>query len=401
MEDKIVLISKDALRKSALPIYGGNYWETPNIDSLAEKGTIFTNYYTAGGSTAMAFTAMALGQNLFETDRKLYDGNESSQNGDTLFDKLYDAGYDVHIAWDKSYDTFAKKHFKCEGLHTKVHVLDNIIPHPLPHINGKFDDLTFIDEETEKGLALVESLFEEIGNIEGKVFLWFHLPHVFRGRNSYDSDIDVFDNIIGMARKYFSDESIYVSADHGQMNGMKGKFSYGYDVENNVIQIPLITPRKDGKHINDQLLSNTQLAQIFGLEEIKQQEFVYCETAYYAQPFRKMAIVHGHYKLVYDKYNKSFSLYDLQWDPEENLNLYYTEFFDVDRKCWYSLNQRFYYPHWDEANSEREILLNEYKRVWKNGTFFEELYQGIYTRMKLLASRILNRVPKEIISIGK
>lgn len=401
MNDKIILISKDALRKKTLPLFGGKYWSTPNIDELAKKGTVFTNYYTAGGSTAMAFTAMALGKYLFETDRKLYDGKESSQNGNTIFDRLYDAGYDVNIAWDKSYDTFAKKHFKCEGIHTKIHVLDNIIPHPLPHVNGTFDDLTFIDKETEAGLCLVEDLFNRISKIEGKTFLWFHLPHVFRGRNSYDSDIDVFDHIIGMARKYFPDDSLYISADHGQMNGMKGKFSYGYDVENSVIQIPLITPFRDGKHINDSLLSNTQLAQIFGLDELKSQQFVYCETAYYAQPFRKMAIVHNHFKLVYDKYRKKFYLYDLEWDPEENLNLYYTEFFDTDRRCWYSLNQRFYYPYWDTAMKERDILLDEYKRVWKNGSFSEELFQGFYTRLKLFASRILNRVPKKIISIGK
>lgn len=401
MKEKIILISKDALRKKTLPLFGGKYWNTPNIDELAQKGTIYTNYYTAGGSTAMAFTAMALGKYLFQTDRKLYDGKESSQNGQTLFDRLYDAGYNVNIAWDKSYDNFAKKHFKCEGTHTHVHVLDNIIPHPLPHLNGTFDDLAFLDDETEKGLALVDKLFSDIASIEGKTFLWFHLPHVFRGRNSYDSDIDVFDRIIGMARDHFDDDSIFISADHGQMNGMKGKFSYGYDVENSVIQIPLITPCRDGKHIDDSLLSNTQLAQIIELDKIEPQEFIYCETAYYAQPFRKMAIVHNHYKLVYDKYKKKFYLYDLDWDPEENLNLYYTEFFDTDRRCWYSLNQRFFYPHWDTAMEERKILLDEYHKVWKNGTFFEELYQGTYTRLKLLASRILNRVPKKIISIGK
>ena len=58
----IIFISKDALNKHVLPTYGNKFWKTPNIDALAEKGTVFNRHYTAAGSTAMAFTAMALGK---------------------------------------------------------------------------------------------------------------------------------------------------------------------------------------------------------------------------------------------------------------------------------------------------------------------------------------------------
>lgn len=401
MQDKIIFISKDALRKGALSFYGNKYWKTKNIDELANKGTVYEKYYTAGGSTAMAFTAMATGQYLFASGRKLYDGNEEAVEGNNLFDRLHDAGYDVHIAWDKSYTTFAEKHFKCEGKHTTIHSLDRIIPAPSPHISGQFDDLTFLDDETEKGMELVRDLFSKIKAIQGKAFLWFHLPHVFRGRNAYDSDMDVFDNIIGLARDMFGDDSIYVSADHGQMNGSKGKFSYGYDVDNGVMQIPLITPRVDGKSIIDFPVSNTQLAAIFGLEPLVPQDFVYCETAYYAQPARKMAIVHGDFKLIYDKLEDHFYLYDMIWDPEEKLNLYYPEFYDTDRHCWYSLNQRFFYPHWEKAMEEREILMKQYQKVWHNGTFTEELKQRAIHKARILYIKMKGTKPGKIVNIGK
>ncbi len=45
MED-ILLISKDAFKTDYLSCYGGDKWETPNIDSLAKSGTIFRNFYT-------------------------------------------------------------------------------------------------------------------------------------------------------------------------------------------------------------------------------------------------------------------------------------------------------------------------------------------------------------------
>ena len=403
MKDTIIFISKDALRKEALSCFGNSWVKTSNIDELAAKGTIYNQFYTAGGSTAMAFTAMATGSFLFESGRKLYDGKEAEvETGSNIFDRLYDLGYSVHIAWDQSYTDFAKNHFKCEGKHTIIHSLNSIIPRHTKHISGRFDDLTYDEEETEKGMCLVRNLFDEIKSIDGKKFLWLHLPHVFRGRNSYDSDLDIFDRIVGLARSMFGDKTIWISADHGQMNGIKGKFSYGYDVENPVMQIPMIAPRIDGKPCIDFPVSNTQLAAVFGLEPLKPLEFVYCETAYYAQPQRKMAIVHGDFKLVYDKRTAKFELYDLKWDKGENLNLFYPEFFDTDRRCWYSLNQRFYYPHWNEALKERGILLAEWKRVWKNGCFHEELKQRALFEAKRIYMKLHSAKPgNNIINIGK
>ena len=399
----IIFISKDALRCEALPVYGNTYWKTPNIDELAAKGTVFNRHYTAGGSTAMAFTAMALGKYCYETDRKLYDGNESAADGDTLFDVLYEKGYDVHIAWDDSYSTFARTHFKCEGKHTVIHSLNRIIPVHSPHQTGVFDDLTFKDDETEKAILLVKNLADELAAIKDKpIFLWFHLPHVFAGRNAYDSDIDVFDRVIGIFRERFSDDSIYISADHGQMNGHKGKFSYGYNVEESAMRIPLITPKFNKMDYIDFVTTSTQMSEIFGITPFVKREFAICETAYYAQPCRSMAIVHGNFKLIYNKETKRYALYDLRWDQAEELNLFYPEFYDSDRHTWYSLNQRFYYPYWDEALKEKEILIDKMNYIWRNGAFPEELYQKLLYRLKLIVSRLQQKKRKKrIVNIGK
>ena len=74
----IIFISKDALNKHALPVYGNKYWKTPNIDELAAKGTVFNRHYTAGASTAMAFTSMAIGKYCYETGRKYYKNEEAT-----------------------------------------------------------------------------------------------------------------------------------------------------------------------------------------------------------------------------------------------------------------------------------------------------------------------------------
>ncbi len=397
----IIFLTKDALRCGALPVYGNKYYSTPNIDELARKGTVFERHYTAGGSTAMAFTSMAIGKYCYETGRKLYDGGEESFNGNTIFDFLSEVGYSVHIAWDSSYMEFAKAHFKCEGKNTVIHSLDSIIPHHSAHTKGQFDDLTFKDDETEKALRLIEEMTVNL-NRDKPLFLWLHLPHVISGRNSYDSDIDVFDSVVGIFRKQFNDDEIYVSADHGQMNGHKNVFSYGYSLEENVMRIPLITPKWQDMDRVTFPTTTIQILELFGLKEFSQKDYIICETAYYVQPCRKLAIIHGNYKLIYSKEDKRFFLYDLEWDEQEELNLFYPEFYDEDRHAWYSLNQRFYYPKWKEAMQEKELLLKKFNEIWKTGTFFEEFKQKLIHKVKLFLSKVQKKKKsKAIVNIGK
>ncbi len=402
MARNIIFISKDALNKHALPTYGNRYWHTPNIDELAQKGTIFNRHYTAAGSTAMAFTSMALGKYCYQTGRKYYK-NEESINGNTLFDKLYDKGFECHIVWDDTYTSFAKSHFKCEGLHTQIHSLHQIKQQITPHKKGEIDDMSFDDAETQIALDMIKNEFEEIkNNAERDVFIWCHLPHVMRGRQGYGSDIDVFDQVIGIARELFGDDEIYISADHGHMNGWKNKYHYGFDVDEEAICIPLITPKINQSNEINFPTSTLQMFEILYTGKVEPLEYVMCETAYYAQPKRKVAIVNGKYKYSYDKETKREFLYDLEFDPEENHNLVYTEFYDTDRYLWYSTSQCFYYPYWTEALEKLDYFRKIKKEMWKNGSFGEELYNKILHRIKCLYTKIkLAKPGNNIKNIGK
>lgn len=402
MGHNIIFISKDALNKHVLPTYGNRFWETPNISELAHKGTVFNRHYTAAGSTAMAFTSMALGKYCYQTGRKYYK-NEESLNGDTLFDKLYEEGYDCHIVWDDTYTSFAKSHFRCEGVHTTIHSLHQIKQTETAHKRGCVDDMTFDDAETQIALDIIREKFIEIKeSAKRSIFLWCHLPHVMRGRQGYGSDIDVFDKVIGIARELFNDEDIFVSADHGHMNGWKNKYHYGYDVEEEAICIPLIAPKINNSETIEFPTSTLQMYDILHSRKIEALEYVMCETAYYAQPKRKIAIIKGKYKYSYDKETRKEFLYDLAFDKEENHNLVYTEFYDVDRYLWYSTSQCFYYPYWDEAL----IALEEFRKIkqsmWKKGKVWEEMYNKILQRLKCYYLRIkLAKPSKNIKNIGK
>lgn len=398
----IILISKDALNKHSLPIYGNKFWDTPNIDALAAQGTVFNRHYTSAGSTAMAFTSMALGDYCYKTGRKTYK-NEKSINGNTLFDKLYNEGYDCHIVWDSTYTEFAQSHFKCEGIHTKIHSLANIKQGNSKHIKGQFDDMTFDDIATEHAL---DKIYNELRLIKEcakrNYFIWMHLPHVMCGRQGYGSDIDVYDKIIGLARELFGDDNIFISADHGHMNGCKGKYHYGFDVEEEAICIPLITPKINNSLEINFPTSSIQMYEILFKRTVQPLEYILCETAYYAQPKRKISIIKGKYKYIFDKERKKEFLYDLDFDPEENHNLVYPEFYDVDRYLWYSTSQCFYYPYWKESIK----ILGEFRiiksSIWENAPFIEEMINKILHRVKCLYTKIKLLYPSDnIVNNGK
>ena len=73
MENVTFLLSKDCMSCESLPVYGNKYWKTPNIDELANKGTVFRRHYAAGGSTSMSLSAMLSGHYPYEfKSRKRY-----------------------------------------------------------------------------------------------------------------------------------------------------------------------------------------------------------------------------------------------------------------------------------------------------------------------------------------
>ena len=214
--------------------------------------------------------------------------------------------------------------------------------------------------------------------------------------------MDVFDAVGGLARKIWGDEDIFVSADHGHMDGAKNKYHYGFDLEDDEIKIPFITPKIEQYSSVDFPTSTIQLFKIFKDRAINRLDYVLSETAYYAQPKRKVAIIKDNFKYIYSKEDRKEFFYDLRFDPEEKHNLAQPEFFDVDRYIWYSTVQCFYYPDWENALKVMIELRNIKDKMWKNGSFFDELYNKILFRIKCLYTKIkMNKPNKTIKNNGK
>ena len=368
MKKHIVLISKDATLPEYFGPYGAKYIKTPNIDELAKKGTVFRKHYTAAPSTSMAFAAMFTGKFSYQMEYTHYIGVEEYK-GRTLFDELYEKGYECHLMWSNNYIKMAEKYTKCYGRHT--------IHHDTMKFNQScgFNTKKILKEDRKRDETLAQKalmqILAEIDTIpynEKPVFLWIHMPHCIIGRIAYGDDIDIFDTLIGEIRKRFGDDNLFVTADHAHMNGTKGKLGYGFDVYDRAARIPLIAPRiNDSEEINF-VTSNTQLTEIILNHTVTPLECAFCDSAYFAQPNRKLAIIKDKYYYIFNKLSNTEELYDMELDPTQQINLLKPfGWDDKDRLCITDVRQVIQYPYWDVINSIAKDFREKRLEIWKRG----------------------------------
>lgn len=377
--ESILLLTKDAQCKSYYPCYGNKYYEgkTPNLDELVAKGTKFNNCFTVAPSSAMSYLGMFTMKYPYEHVMQTYVPLNKPYEGITLFDKANELGYETHVLWDEHWYNMAYIYTQCYGKNTAIHYLNELRQGVGPKYRRN-EALVRDDEVAKKTLAMVRQEMEELTKSGNKLFVWFHMPHVLNGRTGYADDIDLYDQYIGMLREFFSDDNIFISADHGNMNGVRGKLRYGFDVYDTAINIPLITPRIDGLKECNALMTNKDFFNLIFNREITEREFVIADSTYYAQPRRKTAIIYGKYRYIYNKETKTEELYDVEWDANQNFNLISDWHDDNDRHLRSLSRELYFYPYWDELPKIREKLRAEKDRIWRDLKGKEKVVTWIY-----------------------
>ncbi|MGU8471672.1 sulfatase family protein [Clostridium perfringens] len=367
MENIIFLLTKDCMSCESLPIYENKYWNTPNIDELANKGTIFYRHYTAGASTSMSLTAMLSGHYPFEfNSRKRYTKVVPSEYP-SIYDYFQKSGYETHLIWDTTWQDETWDLVREFGDESKVIVHSIDIAQPVGSHKKSQKGVERNEELLDKTYKLIYDSLNSI-DLGKKQFIWMHLPHVLKGRRAYMDDMDVFDNIVGYVRNLVGDDSIYISSDHGHMNMHKNKVGYGFDVYEPIIKIPLITPRIDEKREVHSITSNIDIFDILTNHKIPKHEYVVSDTTYYAQINRKLSIITERYKYIYNKESNTEELYDLDWDPLENYNILKKSYFDKDRQSEVFYDELYFYPFKDEALNELLKLRKIKNELWRDSS---------------------------------
>lgn len=388
MSRVIFIISKDALQIENLPTYGNTYWNTPNIDALAEKGTVFQKHYSVAASTAMSFSGFLTGKYPYEFERADYSPVKNKEY-ESIFDILQKKEYQCHVIWDKRFMFMLWPFTREFGDENKtiVHNLTIAQPAGYHNIDGKI--LQRNDLLCEENYRQIEGVLEQI-DFSKDTFVLLHLPHVLLGRTSYGDDIDVMDNIVGIVRKWVPDESIYITADHGHMNWNKNKVGYGFDLYEPIVRIPLITPRIADSVSVQHITSNVDLTRIILDNEIIKREFVYSDTAYYKQPQRKVCVISDRFKYIYNKQSRNEEFYDLKWDPKENHNILVDELYYEDRDKVFKTTELYFYPYKEMAYVELDRFRKEVKNIWREETGLE----GFYLHTRAFMGRIRRKIKK-------
>ena len=223
--------------------YSTQYVQTPNIDSLAEAGVLFSRAFSNTSTTLPSHTNILLGVS------PLYHGVHDNLNFVvreeflTLAEHLKAGGYTT-AAYVGAYPLDARF-----GLDQGFDIYDADYPHDY------YSELTALERRAEK---VVEQACEGIREARSPWFIWVHCydPHLpydppepFKSRfakNPYDGEVAYVDLMMGRLLECLRDEGsfdqtvIVLTGDHGESLGQHGELSHGFFAYNSAIWIPLI-----------------------------------------------------------------------------------------------------------------------------------------------------------------
>lgn len=274
-KQNLLLITIDTLRADRLSCYGSENPKTPHIDSLAERGVLFTRAFAHNSTTLPSHT------NIFLGTTSNYHGVHENFNfivNDkllTLAEHLKSYGYstgafigayplDSRFGLSQGFDVY-------DDDYTRTHSADPSSPE-------------------RKAEAVVENALEWLEKQYSPWFLWIHCwdPHIpyeppepFKTQykeNPYEGEVAYVDSVLGKLFNYLKDNNlldntaVIFTADHGESLGQHGEKTHGYFAYNATIRIPLIIsiPQQKPRRI-DHYVSHIDLfptiCDLLGLEK--------------------------------------------------------------------------------------------------------------------------------------
>jgi len=272
---KVILICIDALRADHLSCYGYSKYTSPNIDKLAENGTLFNNAYAQSSwtrpSVASIFTSLyPSSHGIIQLNHDWIHSRILSKKAITLAELFNNAGYytaafvtNPHITKKFGFDQgFDYHHF----LYPKSFYALIIFK-----IMDKFLRMSAVRLYYHEAAALNKKAFPWIINHK-KVpfFLYLHYtdPHMpyfkhpivlglarsnFHGQWNKENLIDLYDNEISYVDSHigsllsllkeiniFDNTMIVVTSDHGEEFDDHGGYDHGITLYEEQLKVPLI-----------------------------------------------------------------------------------------------------------------------------------------------------------------
>lgn len=345
----VIVITVDALRAD-MPWNGYERDIAPTLTALHKRAVSYTRGYALSSYTAMSMGGFLAGRYPGELKRSGY--YFSNHHADNLFfpELLQQAGVRT---------LSAHGHFYFE---TKA------------GFQQGFDDYRMVpgisqDNTTDKGITspahakLAIEMLSDKKNTAGQFFAWFHFmdPHDLYmkhegftkwgtgQRDRYDGEIAFTDHHLAKLFRFIDDQPwgehtvLIVSADHGEAFGEHRQTRHGFEIWENLVQVPLFfvmpgvkakridTPRSHvdlaptildlmGVPVHEDFQGKSLVTELTGAAKPEQRDVI-VDLPRTSDNFRRRALVHGRHKIIAFGDDFRYQLYDVVDDPGERRDL--------------------------------------------------------------------------------
>jgi arylsulfatase A-like enzyme/Tfp pilus assembly protein PilF len=243
----VILITIDTLRSDRVSCYGSDLVDTPNIDSFASEGVLFSNAASTVPFTLPAHSSILTGlyppghgvrENVGYTldasiptlAEVLSNGGWSTAGFVSAF--VLDRRWGIGRGFDHYFDDFDLKDFDTPNLSSVQRSGDVTIAESIQWLDGRPQDSPF--------------------------FLWLHLydphdpytpPEPFKSQHPqrpYDGEVAYTDSLIGDFRRaleergLLSSSLVILTSDHGEGLGDHGEAMHGFFIYDTTIHVSLI-----------------------------------------------------------------------------------------------------------------------------------------------------------------
>lgn len=350
----VILITVDTLRHD-LGYMGYSRPISPNLDRLAARSVVFERAYALASYTGKSMGPMLIGRYPSETHRGWWHFNRFGPEDTFLQERLQDAG--IHTIGVQGHWYFTPQY----GLGRGFDVLDMSAAPAKRQLEG---DRTVLSDDLSDAVIAQLSKPE---NAQDRFFLWVHYldPHAdyirhpefdfgSRARDAYDSEVAFTDQQIGRVLDFVAEAefgprtAIIVTSDHGEAFGENGMWRHGFEVWEVLVRVPLIIhvpgvePRRHAlrrsaidlaptvldlfglpQPAGDDRLSGQSLARDLAMPEghVPEDRPIFIDMS--AGPYNeeRQALIEGDLKLIMSAGRGALGLYDLERDPDEEVDL--------------------------------------------------------------------------------
>ncbi len=344
-EFNLIIVLLDGLRKDIVGIYGNTEGLTPHLDRFAKESIIFNNAYTNSSLSVVLF-------NIF------YSGCYANKNlGREVF---LPSMFDIFCKSNR-FDNFIIPHlFKNSWLCPEKNVIyidefttakfqklyNEYFRNSGVQFNSAIDLLDKIDRKSRFFLHIItlDTHFPFEKTMRGGKFFGYGMMNIYKNHVSYqDENFGMFVNEL-KRRNLYDKSIIVVFADHGSEMKEHGRVYHGYQLYSESVDIPFIIriPGIKPKVIETPFSTVDFLPTILGIFSICDEKIAFDGMDFSGIVLGKMeedglkndnifmydgledryALLHkNRYKLIYNRSENVFELYDLKNDSRERRNL--------------------------------------------------------------------------------